>query len=268
MIRLRSLILTCTLLATPHAHAFDHQHTGWNALLSKHVAWLAGGHASQTSYAGFARDRTALGQYLAQLSAVSEAEFKRWNKSERLAFLIDAYNAFTVELVLTRYPDLRSIRDLGTPFGSPWKKRFFVLLGARRSLDDVEHGMIRAKGVYDDPRIHMAVNCASIGCPALRPEAYVAQRLDVQLDDQVQRFLSDRTRNRFDSASRTLEVSRIFDWYAKDFEQRQRAIDSVPAFLASHAAQLADRAQDQRLIRERKARLRFLEYDWALNDRS
>ena len=82
----------------------------------------------------------------------------------------NAYNAYTVELVLTRSPDLKSIRDLGSVFSSPWKKRFFTLLGQPRSLDDIEHGMIRAKGAYDDPRIHMAVNSASIGCPALRDD--------------------------------------------------------------------------------------------------
>ncbi|HEU5283980.1 MAG TPA: DUF547 domain-containing protein, partial [Burkholderiales bacterium] len=171
------------------------------------------------------------------------------------------------ELVLTRYPNLASIRDLGRTFSSPWKKRFFVLLGTQRSLDDVEHGLIRAKGVYDDPRIHMAVNCASIGCPALRPEAFVAGRLDAQLDDQVLRFMGDRTRNRFNPDRRSLEVSRIFDWYGKDFEQGYRGIRSVPGFLARYAAQLADGAQDRQLISQGQTRLRFLDYDWALNDR-
>jgi hypothetical protein len=267
MLRIRTLVLAFMLVLAPLAHAFDHQHAAWNALLNRHVAWVDGGHASQTSYAGFARERAALDRCLAQLSAVSEAEFKAWIKGEQLAFLINGYNAFTVALILTRYPDLKSIRDLGTLFSGPWKKRFFVLLGTPRSLDDLEHGMIRARGAYDDPRIHMALNCASIGCPALRPEAYVAERLDAQLDDQVLRFLSDRTRNRFDAQRATLAVSKIFDWYGADFEHGWRGFDSVRAFFASYAMQLADQPQDQQLIRERAAKVRFLDYDWALNER-
>jgi hypothetical protein len=111
------------------------------------------------------------------------------------------------------------------------------------------------------------VNCASIGCPALRPEPYVAERLDAQLDDQVLRFLSDRTRNRYDPQTRRLQVSRIFDWYGDDFRQGQRGIASPEQFLARYAAQLADRPEDQQAVREGKAKLSFLEYDWALNDR-
>jgi hypothetical protein len=205
--------------------------------------------------------------YLDGLSAVSRQEFDGWGKAQRLAFLINSYNGYTVELILTRYPDLKSIRDLGSFVRSPWKKQFFTLLGEPRSLDDVEHGIIRAKGAYDDPRIHMAVNCASIGCPALRPEAYVGERLDAQLDDQVLRFLSDRTRNRYSPERNALEVSKIFDWYEGDFEQGHRGIDSPAAFFAAHAAQLADRPEDQRAIRAKTVKIRYLEYDWALNDR-
>ena len=262
-----TLSIGLVLVASQSAQAFDHGHAAWDTLLKRHVSWLAGGHESRVDYNGFAREREALARYLDQLSAVGETEFKGWPKSEQLAFLINAYNAFTVELVLTRYPKLASIRDLGSTLSSPWKKRFFVLLGAQRSLDDLEHGLIRAKGVYDDPRIHMAVNCASIGCPALRPDAFVAGRLNAQLDDQVLRFMGDRTRNRFNPDRRSLEVSRIFDWYHKDFEQGHRGIESVPRFLARYAAQLADSAQDRQLVSQGKASLRFLDYDWALNDR-
>jgi hypothetical protein len=262
----RFLLATALCLGSP-AHALDDSHAAWDALLKKHVAWQAGGHESTVSYAGFKQDRNALNGYLAALSGVREPQFKAWSKPQQLAFLINAYNAYTVDLILTRYPDLRSIRDLGSLLSSPWKKRFIVLLGQPRSLDDIEHGIIRARGAYDDPRIHMAVNCASIGCPALRPEAYVAPRLDAQLDDQVARFMGDRTRNRFDPQTRRLQVSRIFDWYGDDFRQGHRGFDSLEGFLARHASALADRPEDQQAVRERKAKISFLEYDWTLNDR-
>jgi len=261
------LALVLGLAATVPALAIDQSHAAWDALLKKHVSWGPGGHASTVSYAGFKQDRDALKAYLDGLSAVGRQEFDGWSKPQRLAFLINAYNGFTVELILTRWPDLKSIRDLGSFLRSPWKKQFFTLLGEPRSLDDIEHGMIRAKGAYDDPRIHMAVNCASIGCPALRPEAYVGERLDAQLDDQVLRFLSDRTRNRYNPERGVLEVSKIFDWYEDDFEQGYRGIDSPATFFAAYAAQLADRPADQQAIRAKAVKIRYLEYDWALNDR-
>jgi hypothetical protein len=102
------------------------------------------------------------------------------------------------------------------------------------------------------------VNCASIGCPMLREEAYVAARLDRQLDEQTRRFLGDRTRNRVDAAAGTLEVSRIFDWYGKDF-------GSVPAWLGERAALLTDVPAEQARLRAGALRLSFLDYDWALN---
>ena len=244
--------------------AFDHSHAQWDALTKKHVVWLSGGHASQVDYSGFKADGKELKSYLDGLSAVAQSEYDGWKKPEKLAFLINAYNAYTVELILTAYPKVKSIKDLGSVITSPWKKRFFSLLGKQRSLDDVEHGMIRAPGTFDEPRIHMAANCASIGCPALRSEAYVAAKLDAQLEDSVVRFLSDESRNRFNPKSGRLEVSKIFDWYGKDFAARS---GSVEAWLAQYADKLAGEPKHQQMIRDKKAKLYFLDYDWALNDR-
>lgn len=254
-------ILTAVLMLPGFAAALDHSHAPWDALVKRHVVWLPGGHASQVDYAGFKADRQALKDYLDALSAVTQSGYDRWSKAEQLAFLINAYNAYTVELILTGYPELKSIRDLGSFLSSPWKKRFFTLLGQPRSLDDVEHGMIRAPGVFDDPRIHMAVNCASVGCPALRNEAYVAARLDAQLEDATLRFLSDRSRNRYNPQRDRLEVSKIFDWYGGDFAARA---GSVAQWLARYADQLAEPAARPR-IRDARAKLDFMDYDWALN---
>nr|MCU0919333.1 DUF547 domain-containing protein [Burkholderiaceae bacterium] len=146
---------------------FDHSHAAWTALLRKHVRLVRGGQATQVAYAGFAADRAVLKTYLDSLSAVAPAAFSDWSKPERQAFLINAYNAFTVELILTKYPDLKSIKDLGSLLSSPWKPKWIPLLGGKVSLDDIEHAMLRKRGDYDDPRVHFAVNCASIGCPAL-----------------------------------------------------------------------------------------------------
>ncbi len=183
----RTLLILFCLLWVNLAQAYDHG--AWDTLVKRHVQPIRGGVATQVDYAGMARDHVALKAYLDGLAAVRNEEFSRWPKPERLAFLINAYNAWTVELILTAWPDVKSIKDLGSWFRSPWKKSFIPLLSETRSLDNIEQGLIRAKGVYDEPRIHFAVNCASIGCPALRAEAYTAARLDAQLADATRLFL-------------------------------------------------------------------------------
>ncbi len=163
--------------------SFDHSHRAWTDLFRQHVVLIDGGSGSQVRYAEIKNKRTELKAYLDTLSSVTLAAFERWSKAHRLAFLLNAYNAFTVELILTRYPDLGSIRDFGRFIDNPWKKRSSNSW-AKSSIWTVSTGLIRAPGVYDDPRIHTAVNCASIGCPMLREEAYVANRLTAQLEEQ------------------------------------------------------------------------------------
>jgi hypothetical protein len=248
------------------AQAFDHSHAAWTALLKKHVVLLEGGKGSQLRYAGMAADRAALKSYLASLSAVGAAAFEGYGKPQQMAFLINAYNAYTVELILTRYPKLESIRDLGGFLSKPWSIKNIPLLGAVMTLDNIEHDTLRVRGRYDDPRVHFAVNCASVGCPMLREEAYVAERLDAQLAEQALRFLSDHSRNRYNSGSGKLEVSKIFDWYGEDFKLGHKGITSLPAFLARHADQLADAPVDRERIKAQQAAVGFLDYDWKLND--
>lgn len=252
--------------AQAHTPGFDHSHAAWTALLRKHVKLVRGGQATQVNYAGFAVDRVALKVYLDRLSAVTLAAFGGWTPAERQAFLINAYNAFTVELILTRYPDLKSIKDLGGLLSNPWKPKWIPLLGSKVSLDDIEHVMLRKRGEYDDPRVHFAVNCASIGCPALREEAFVAARLDAQMDEQTLRFMSDRTRNRYDAQRGRLELSKIFDWYGEDFRLGHRGVTSLPAFAARYAEALADTSADRERIRAARVDIAFTDYDWALND--
>ncbi|MFM7507707.1 MAG: DUF547 domain-containing protein, partial [Rubrivivax sp.] len=252
--------------ASAQSAGFDHSHTAWTTLLRKHVRLVRGGQAAQAAYAGLKADRAALKAYLDGLSAVTPATFAGWARAERQAFLLNAYNAFTVELILTRYPDLKSIRDLGNLLSSPWKPKWIPLLGGKASLDDIEHAMLRKRGDYDDPRVHFAVNCASIGCPALREEAFVAARLDAQMDEQTLRFMSDRTRNRYNPQRGRLELSKIFDWYGEDFRLGHRGISSLPGFVARYAAQLADAPADRERIRAGGVDIAYTDYDWALND--
>lgn len=256
-------LLLLSVVAARAGQGFDRSHAAWTTLLAAHVRWNDAGTAAVVDYTGFARDRAALDAYRTALAGVTEREHAAWPEADRLAFLVNAYNAHTVALVLTKYPDLDSIKDLGGWVTSPWKQRFFELLGAPRSLDDVEHTLIRGGVGAREPRVHFVLNCASIGCPALRPEAYRGDALDGQLADQTRRFLSDRTRNRLDAASARLEVSKIFEWYGDDFV---RSAGSVAKFLAPHAAALSDDASARAKIAAAALPVAFLDYDWALND--
>ena len=251
-------------LAGPALAQFDHSHKAWDALLKKHVVLVDGGKASKLRYAELAKERTALKAYLESLSKVTEAEFNGWSKPQRMAFLINAYNAFTAEKILTRYPDIKSIWDFGKVFGNPFKDRFFTLLGREFTLDGIEHDTLRKPGAYDEVRVHFAVNCASIGCPMLREEAYVAERLDRQLEEQAVRFLSDRSRNR--AVDGKLEVSKIFDWFKVDWESGHGGIRSREQYFAKYAKLLSDDPAQQKLVAEGKASISHLDYDWTLND--
>lgn len=257
------LALGSGLLAGPlRAQAFDHGYAAWDALLKKHVRWLPDGKQSRVAYAGMAADRAALKAVLDGFSAVTPSQFGGFSKAQQMAFLINAYNAFTVELILTEYPKLKSIKDLGSLITSPWKKPFYRLLGEQRHLDWIEHEQLRPR--YQDPRIHAAIVCASIGCPALRPESFTAEKLEAQLEDGMQRFLGDRTRNR--ASVDKLEVSSIFKWFREDFEKGHQGFGKVEDVFARYAAQLSSDPAVQEALRAKKLSPSFLDYDWSLND--
>ncbi len=264
------LLLTLLLPLTALTADFDHAHRAFSALLQKHVVSQDGGHATRVDYASLQRDRAPLAGYLRSLSAVTQAEFDGWSKARQMAFLINAYNGFTLELVLQNYP-VKSIKDIGGPFSNPWKRAFFRLLGREFSLDGIEHDTLRKPGAYAEVRVHYALNCASIGCPALREEAYTADKLSTQLEEQAVRFLSDRSRNRY--ADGRLEVAAIFKWFADDwtsgyrgFDGRTAPINSREAYFARYAPLLAREPVGREQVAAGRAELTFLDYDWALND--
>ncbi|HVE90029.1 MAG TPA: DUF547 domain-containing protein [Burkholderiaceae bacterium] len=265
--RRRFLLMAIALpLCSAAQPSFDHTHAAWDALLRKHVKLISNGRASQVDYRGLTRERAALTAYLQSLSAVTPAQYAGWTKPQQYAFLANAYNAFTIEKILTRHPDLKSIRDFGSVIGNPWKDRFFTLLGKQQHLDGIEHETMRAPGVFDDPRVHVAVNCASVGCPMLSNQALTADKIDAQLDELFLRFMSDRSRNRYNPQTKTVELSRIFDWYGRDFDKGHKGFSSVNDVVAKYADQLADSPDDRALLRFGKVPIRFLEYDWSLND--
>ena len=257
--------LSFVLLSLP-LWAFDHEHKTFTALLQKHVVTTREGASSQVDYAVLKKDPSELNRYLSELSQVEEKTFQSFSESQQLAFLINAYNAFTLKTVVDFYnPDpgnktfvLKSIRDIcDTAKDCAWvgtgrvcKRKFFRLLGQEQSLDILEHGMLRKD--YKEPRIHFAINCASIGCPKLASQAYTAAQLEEQLRKATLSFLSDETRNRYDKTKNTLYLSQIFSWFEEDFTKAHK---SVAAFVAPY------------LGNPTKASIEYLPYNWNLNNK-
>ncbi len=271
---LNALMLTTALLASSIVTAqaateASNMHESWNTLLNKNVVAINNGHSTAVDYAAMKKQYSELKVYLDTLSVVTQSEFDSWEKSKQLAFLINAYNAWTVDLIVTNYPGIDSIKDLGSFFSSPWSKKFVSLLGEKRSLDNLEHDLIRGavdsegKAVYPDHRIHFAVNCASIGCPALREEAYTADKLEQQLEEQTVRFLADSTRNF--AKGDTLSVSSIFKWYRVDFEKGYKNTDTLEQFMLQYSAELNLTPDQQKALTNGKMDIEFLDYDWDLN---
>ena len=224
--------------------AFDH--SGLDALLRAHVD--ADGHVD---YEALGRQGAALDAYLASLAA---APFAEMGRDEKLALLINAYNACTLRLILDHWP-VASIQDI--PSGKRWDDRRFRLAGETLSLNEIEHERIRPR--FREPRIHFALVCAARSCPPLRAEAYVGARLEAQLADQARRVHSDERWLRFDPASGTLHLTKIYDWYGADFLQ---AAPSVEQYVAAHEPSV--RAV---LGAGQKLQVRWLPYDWSLNRR-
>jgi hypothetical protein len=249
----RLVVLAVTLassLARAGCPPTDHGHAAWTAILDRSVD------AGAVDYASLARDDRELDAYLATLSATCAADYERWTRAERLAFWINAYNAFTVRLVLDHYP-IASIRDVGWLPLAAFRRKFIPmpeLKGGTISLDDIEHRTLRS--AFREPRIHFALVCAARSCPALRAEAYRGADLDRQLDDQGRSFLRDAAKNRLDTAAKTLYLSSIFQWFRGDFEETH---GSLWAFVAPYLGETATVPAP---------RIEFLDYDWRLNDRS
>ncbi len=256
-VRIKSLLIAVLLvgLLAEAALGFDHSHRLFDEVLKQSV--VLDGPKSRVRYEWIKNNPDGLDQYIDDIQGVSSTEYQRWSREQQLAFLINAYNAMTIKLILSKYPDLKSIKDLGGFFSGPWKVQFFTLFSEKQHLDYIEHSVLRKK--FNEPRIHFALVCASIGCPALRDEAFVAESLEQQLHDAKTNFLRDRDRNRIDEKENTLYLSSIFKWFSEDFEKSK---GSVEAFVAPWMAE--DKKLQQR-IRDKKFDKDYLDYDWNLN---
>lgn len=244
-----AVVLFCTpaislLLADRSAAAVDH--AIYAELLSRHVR------DGVVDYNGFKGEEKRLDAYLAVLERTDTSAL---SDKEQFAFYVNAYNAWTVKLILGGYPGVASIKDLGSLFKSPWKKRIARIDGSTITLDHIEHDILRAR--FRDPRVHFAVNCASKGCPPLLGEPYLGSELDRQLDGVARAFINDPGRNRLEGT--TLFVSKIFKWFEGDFN------DDIVRFFKKYAEGDLRAGMDAIEARGEKIRIRYLPYDWSLN---
>lgn len=217
-------------------------HSLYGELLKKYVK------DDVVDYQGLKAEEAKLDQYLNLLDGTKPDQLPR---DEQLALYINAYNAYTLKLILKNYP-VDSIKDIGGWFSGPWKIRFCKIGGKTLTLDEVEHDIIRPR--FKDPRVHFAVNCASKGCPPLRSEPYQGSILNEQLDASTRDFLNNPERNRLEG--NTLYVSKIFKWFADDFK------GDVVGFFLTHAE---EDLKNRLLAKRDQIEIEYLHYGWGLN---
>jgi len=220
-------------------------HAKWDALLKKHV-----NDKGMVNYKGMIKDSLQLNAYLKQVES-NPPDKSTWSKPEQLAYWINAYNAFTVRLIIRNYP-VKSIKDIagGIPFvNTPWDIKFIKIGGETHDLNNIEHGIVRKE--FNEPRIHFVLVCAAVSCPRLRNEAYNAKRLEEQLDDQARVTFNDPSKNKVEKDK--AQITKLLDWYWGDFKglkmTRQEYVNQYSLVKMNANAEIT-----------------FMDYFWELNE--
>ncbi|MGY5354688.1 DUF547 domain-containing protein [Wenyingzhuangia sp. IMCC45467] len=216
------------------------QSTLWNQLLQKHVdqkGWV--------NYDGFKNDSIKLNQYLSYLANTQPDD--HWSHNKQKAFWINAYNAYTIKLILNHYP-LKSILEIKKDDKNAWEIPFVKIGSKTYTLNDVEHKILRKK--YNDPRIHVGVNCASISCPQLSNIAFTEKNIDSLLTTQMKSFINDSDRNNI--SLNKIELSQIFNWFKDDFTQQTDLITFINQY--------------SNITINNGATIDYKEYNWNLNN--
>lgn len=243
------LILSFAMLfscsdAKVHRSSTAPDHSAWTKLLQELVT-----ENGQVNYLGFMARKEELGAYLKVLGD-NHPDPEKWTEEEQLAYWINAYNAFTVQLIIDNYP-LESIKDIkrwNIPFlNTPWTIKFIKIGGKKYDLDAIEHKILRKQ--FNEPRIHFAIVCASISCPRLLNEAYTADKLNEQLNMQAKHFINDLSKNRVSVDK--LQLSKIFSWFSGDFTKNGSLIDYLNKYT------------DVQINED--AEISYLDYNWKLN---
>lgn len=245
--------LAWLMMAATPVHAIDY--TAYAKLLKAHVqpGSINGIQLNVVDYRAVKVDPN-YAKALREFATAKPETFQ--SKVERFAFWVNAYNLLVIKTVIDQYP-VSSIRDGGSLFEPIWKKKIGTVAGKAYALDEIEHSILRKE--FKDPRMHFTIVCASLSCPDLRTEPYVAERLDCQLDEAARTFFGNPTKGLvLGPDGRSVKVSSIFKWFSKDFA----AVGGVAEFIRAKA----DPALAARLASLNSGDLSYLDYDWSLND--
>ncbi len=253
---------------------FDHYHSDFNYLLKTYVK------NNEVDYKGFIKSKDLLNKYLNSLARISEKEYMLWNKNQKLAYWINAYNAFTIKAIIDNYPIKRSWTLIGLLYAPKnsilqipgvWKKLEFKAMGKLVTLDTIEHQILR-KDFYE-PRIHMAINCASKSCPDLKSEAYTFVNLESQLEDASLKFINNYEKGlKLESNGKIIKISKILKWFGNDFDSYSKTVNISDNFkdkkgVLGFIYNYTNSEEIKNIIRSSNFELMYLEYDWTLNDK-
>jgi hypothetical protein len=251
---LQSLVLGVFLVfgACFNSEAFDF--SDWDTLVKKHVAPKTVDEVliNAVDYSNLKKDPlfSKLGSRLSSYSLESlESEISK------LTFWINVYNILAVKMITDNYP-IESIKDAGSLFKSVWKQWAGKVGGKERTLNDIEHGILRK---MNEPRIHVAIVCASVSCPDLRLEAYTVENLNEQLDDQMEKFLQSRQKGmKLDGKKNRVYLSSIFNWFKEDFESKGGVLKYISQYVS---------AEKKKVMNHSKLEIIYMDYNWNINGR-
>jgi len=246
------LLLIYSIFLISTAWGFDQNHEVYRDVLSTYV--IRNGNQTLVNYKDLKGNTVKLDQYIADLGRITRKDFESWGPDQRLASLINGYNAWTLKLIANNYP-VKSIRKIGPFYSSPWKQEFISWLGQKVSLDYIEHNIIRKD--FKEPRIHFALVCAAMSCPPLQEKPFLATTLEAQLEEATDDFLQDGKKNyaEIKDGKVTLHLSSIFDWYGSDFGDKAGLRSYVIRELG-----LTEKVKDKSITVE------YLDYNWNLNE--
>ncbi len=247
------------IATTTSAKPFNYKN--YNLILKEYV-----NSQGLVDYKKLKENRQQLDEFNSTIGAVSTSTYNYWTDSEKIAFLINAYNSITLESIIDNYPT-KSIRNII----GVWKIRKFDVAGEKMTLDHIEHQILRKE--FNQPGIHVALVCAAISCPPLRQEAYTGKQLEKQLDDQAKKFLGNSQGFRVDSQNNAIYLSSIFKWFGEDFEKNYGQTENIEGLnktetaIVNYASQYVN-SQAQKFLEKGGYKVKYSNYDWSLNVQS
>ena len=233
-----------------NSEAFDF--SDWDALVKKYVTpkTLERVRLNAVNYASLKKDPVFSG-LITRLESYSPASLE--SRESTLSFWINVYNILAAKMITDHYP-IKSIKDVGSFFKPVWKRAAGTVGGKERTLNNIEHEILRK---MNEPRIHVAIVCASVSCPDLRREAYSAGKLNEQLDDQMEKFLRSREKGmKLDERKNRVYLSAIFKWFAEDFESRGGVLKYIGQYVT---------AEERKVLNNSKIKISYLYYNWKIN---